>query len=298
MSAFKEAFHLYRRNFSTVLSRSIVSFLLFFLLYTLAVFFILMLAALVIFPVYFFVLTESGDILAEAAMYASVVLAFVLFAPVLLGIHQSFNNVAWRGKTPLRIKNAYKGKHRIRNTICAGLYFAAIFAVYMFYRQPDQNVFSILYDWGSLSHIFDPLASLTGENLFETFARPWQTALVLVPFLLLSTVFSMTPFILADEEAKEASVNPFANSVKILRGHYLKLFLFRVFIILLYIFVFVGGLYFFSFLSERYGEAVFALLLLWFAAIFAVSVFVIGPWYVMVHGVLYGRLREKALKEG
>lgn len=129
--------------------------------------------------------------------------------------------------------------------------------------------------------------------------------IALLPAMIISMLLSMVPFLLADPQLGTMVKNHFATSVRMLKGHYLKLFGLRFIFQLWYVWLFVGMIFIVLWIS----------VLLWgapnwpfeyedfeqFLTIYWVSLLahpiIVMPLERMIHAVVYSDLRQSLLNK-
>ncbi|MCF7925384.1 MAG: DUF975 family protein [Candidatus Izimaplasma sp.] len=115
-----------------------------------------------------------------------------------------------------------------------------------------------------------------------------------IPSAIVSLMLAMVPYLIADDQFDQRKHNPLKVSAHIMRGHYLKLMLIRLFF-LPWIAVQSSGL---IYLLSTYYTKLFGgnppldfLRPAFFVTPLVILVFV--PWYKMIHAELYVNLRHK-----
>ena len=121
-----------------------------------------------------------------------------------------------------------------------------------------------------------------------------------LPSVLISLMLAMVPFLLADPKFNQKKHNPLKVSARIMRGHYVKLILVRLFF-LPWLALNATGLAvaFSSFYTRIFGSSVLGFeapstgLLSSSLAVTIIMYLLFLPWYRMMHAELYATLRFK-----
>jgi len=149
----------------------------------------------------------------------------------------------------------------------------------------------------ALNYMFniDFNASFIGE-FFQFDLGFYSTFLILLVFgtlsIIISLMVAMVPFLLADEQFDQSKHNPLKQSMRMLKGHYVRLVLLRLafvpWLVWLTLGAFIVVVLIFSGPQAFDGETTFIILYLLsipFHFLF------IQPFYTMVHVVLYSEIR-------
>ena len=179
-----------------------------------------------------------------------------------------------------------------------------------------QILFEVIFGFDFLSNLFSFLRKYNPElnSPFIAYVLGFDYVSHRVPFMVfsitlavcavisvvLSLMFAMTPFLLADDVFDQNKDNPIKASVRMLKGHYLRLFLLRFPFFLWLLWIVLGWIPF-LFITVMFGfaqgplpgeEYMLAYVLIYLFSIPAHFLFV-SPLYTMVHAVLYGDLRYR-----
>jgi len=147
-----------------------------------------------------------------------------------------------------------------------------------------------------------------GTMLQETLFSDILIILIVIAFMfalpgvlysIVSSMFSMVPYLLADPKFNQRWRNPLITSMKMLKGHYIKLILLRFLFMIWYIWMIIGGIFSgilmlfmaFSGSGERF---VIPFVNSWLLSV-PVTLFLILPWYHMLHTTLYVDIRDKII---
>ena len=178
-----------------------------------------------------------------------------------------------------------------------------------------QILFEVIFGFDFLSNLFSYLRAYDPDfnSSFIAYVLGFDYVSHYVPFMIfsmtlavsavvsvvLSLMFAMTPFLLADDVFDQNKDNPIKTSMRMLKGHYLRLFLLRFPFFLWMVWIILGWIPLVFFLvmfgfaqgpipGESYMVAYVFLYLFSIPAHLFIS-----PLYTMVHAVLYGDLRYR-----
>ncbi len=167
-----------------------------------------------------------------------------------------------------------------------------------------KNFLFLTIKWGlvllAVSVLTAPIFRLLGPYLVQYFDSDIVIVLLslvvsaLLPAFIVTTLFAMTPFLLADPKFDQRVRNPLTTSMKMIKGHYGKLVLLRLIFIPWFLWLLAGGiLMMFVIVAMAFsGEVILGDFVRWWLISVPVTLFVVLPWYHMVHTVLYAELRE------
>lgn len=291
MQLLKESLQVYKNNIFRIIGRSIVSFIFFSIwLFLAGIAITVILASITYFPVNYWLDGSYESVVSEGITLLSVILGVIVCAPILLGIYQAVNASVSQGNQHHSLKVYYRGKHRVRNIITAGIYFGVIIALWTSFRNPDADILFLDATWNPLWLLSDTLRTQS------IYINTMLLVLILLPVLFLSSILSMTPYILADTRNKDTRVHPFLLSVKLLKGKYLKLFMLRVGIVLLFFITILVGLPFVGVIGDQIGEIMILYVMLMYVFFVFFTVVLIIPLYLIAHGIIYHEIREKTVE--
>jgi len=167
-----------------------------------------------------------------------------------------------------------------------------------------KNILYLAIKWGlvalAVSALWRPVFLFLAQRLAHFFEGDdilFYSSLALsalLPALVVTTLLAMTPYLLADPKFDQRVKNPLTTSMKMLKGHYGKLILLRIFFIPWFIWILAGGivmliLFIYMIFS---GEVPYPLFIKSWLISVPVTLFIVLPWYHMVHTVLYVELRD------
>ncbi len=114
-----------------------------------------------------------------------------------------------------------------------------------------------------------------------------------IPPFIVSLILSMVPYLLADPKFDAKENSPLTTSIRMLKGHYLRLFLLRILFLLWAVWVIVGSLITVLLIfASQFGDIEgIPFMIVWFSSL-PITIFIITPWYRMVHTLLYVELRK------
>ena len=147
----------------------------------------------------------------------------------------------------------------------------------------------------ALNYMFniDFNASFIGE-FFQFDLGFYSTFLILLVFgtlsIIISLMVAMVPFLLADEQFDQSKHNPLKQSMRMLKGHYVRLALLRLAFVPWLLWLTLGGILIAVVFSTQQASGWETYTIIYLLSIPFHFIF-IQPFYTMVHAVLYSEIR-------